>query len=132
MADLLIIIRDGLINSYAGSLASAMLAKQDGMDVEVLFVQEAIVALADKNFRMSPALEKYQGKVEDALTGFGLSGNPLEIVKAVKQAGVPMFTCPIWTEQMGVKEKIPEEIEIIDISELMGKIKSAQRIVGTF
>jgi len=132
MADLLIIIRDAFINSYTGSLASAMLAKQEGLEVEVLFVQEAIVALTEKKFRMSPVLEPYQGKLTEVVKGFGLSTDPVELVGIVKKAGVPLFTCPIWTEYLGIKDHVPEEIEILELPKFMDKIIKAKKILGTF
>jgi peroxiredoxin family protein len=132
MVDLVIICRDGLVNSYISSLVAAMESKKAGTDVAVVFTQEALYALAEKKFRFSESLEEISKKIEENAKKVGLSANPLELVKAAKDAGVKLLACPAWSDLLEVRDKLPEELEIPELSELLGIIGGAKQVIGTF
>jgi peroxiredoxin family protein len=132
MVDLVIICRDGLVNSYISSLVAAMESKKAGGDVAVVFTQEALYALAEKKFRFSKSLEGMSDKIKDNAKKAGLSADPLDLVKAAKDAGVKMLACPAWSDLLEVRGKLPEELEIPELPELLGIIAGAKQIIGTF
>ena len=50
MADIVFIVRDALASSLVGTLLAALEAKENGLDVGVLFTQEALAAVAGGSF----------------------------------------------------------------------------------
>ncbi|MDY6861672.1 MAG: hypothetical protein SV062_01630 [Thermodesulfobacteriota bacterium] len=132
MIDLLIICRDALLHSYLANLSLAIFGKESGMNVEVMFTQEAAVALVNKNYRISPLLEPYLNKIEELKKKFDFPEDLIGLIEKADKTGVKMFTCTIWSVHMGIREKLPKEIDILEISEVLGKIKDAKKILGTF
>ncbi|RLG38379.1 MAG: hypothetical protein DRN91_02835 [Candidatus Alkanophagales archaeon] len=130
MADIVVICRDGMVNSYISSLIAAIETKKAGGDVAVIFTQEALVALAERKFRLAPLLEGYKSKIEENAKKLGLAADPVALVKAAKDAGVRLIACPAW---VGLTEiKVPAELETPDVAEVLRIIGEAKKVIGTF
>lgn len=133
MFDLLITCRDALSNSLLGCVATAILTKkQEGLNVGLMFTQEAVIALAEGKFRLSPLLEPYDQKIETVRKQFNFPQEPVELVRMAKKAGVTVFTCSVWSEMMGLAQDLPEELEIVSVEELMKRISNSKKILGSF
>ena len=59
MKDIFVISKDGEKQSIIANLATSIALKQAGLDVVLMFTQEAMVALAAENFAFRGLLEGY-------------------------------------------------------------------------
>ena len=132
MADFLIICRDALQNSILGSLATAMDCKSKGIDVEVMFTQEALAALVTKEFRFSPVLEPYRKTMEENARNWGYSTNPFDLIEACRKAGVTMFGCQAWLDLPGIKGELPQGVVTIEKEDVPQRVANAKTILGSF
>lgn len=141
--DLLLICRDGLANSLTSVLLTAMEAKRAGIDVGVVFTQEALRCVAGEGvLRWSPGLtgQELRLRIADAaiarnlpITGGKGEGRELDalaLVGQAKEAGVPMFACPLWTGLLGL-DKLPEGITVVEPSALVKTLQGAKKVIGT-
>ena len=115
MADTVIVCATGSSNSIVGSLLMATLLKGTGVDVAVLFVQESLVALAERKFGPSPLMARYAETMIENQKKLGMPTDPMESLKRAKAAGVPLYACGGWTTILGVREQLPEEMEVIPL-----------------
>lgn len=141
--DVLFICRDALASSLMGNLLTAMAAKKAGENVGVVFTQEALMAAAAGTFGWPRELagQELRFKITDnaaamklPTTGGRGDGRQVDVRKLIgvaKEAGVPMFACPIWTALLGLKGKLPEGIKEVDTPALMKMINEARNVVGT-
>ncbi len=61
----------------------------------------------------------------------GLPTDLMDLLKAVKADGVPLYGCAVEAALTGITEKIPPEIELIPYEDLTKPYK-AKKIVGGF
>ncbi len=132
MADLLIICRDALQHSILGSLATALDNKAKGVDVEVMFTQEALVALVIKEFRFSPLLEPYRKTMEENARKWGFSTDPFELIETCRKAGITMFGCQAWLDLPGIKGELPPGVITIEKEDVPQRVAKARTILGSF
>lgn len=127
MADTVIVCATGSSNSIVGSLFMATALKGAGVDVAVLFVQEALIALAEGKFGPSPLMARYAETMFENQKKLGMPTDPRENLKRAKGAGVPVYACSGWAAILGVSDQLPAETEVIpvlpDITKLLAEAK---------
>jgi peroxiredoxin family protein len=105
----------------------ATLLKGQGVDVAVLFVQEALVALAEGKFGPSPLMARYAETMIENQKKLGMPTDPMENLNRAKSAGVPIYACGGWAAILGVRDQLPAEMEVIpllpDITKLFTEAK---------
>ena len=52
------------------------------------------------------------------------------LIKGAKEAGVTMSACPLWSDLLEVKGKLPPEITEIGSTEVLKRLKEATAIIG--
>lgn len=133
--DLVVFANRGSLDCILTSLVLAMESKKAGVDVGVVFTEEALAALMDKKFYDMPeGLRKHRKEIAQnaAKMGLGIPNEPGELVKMAAGAGVPLFACPAWGPLLGVAGKIPSEITIWDIPTGLKEIGTAAKVVSPF
>jgi predicted peroxiredoxin len=141
--DLMLICRDGLANSFASNLLSAIDAKKAGMDVGIIFTQEALRCVAgEAPLRWSPALSGQEMRLRIADTalaqglpilggkGEGRELDAIALIAQAKEAGVSLFGCPLWAEFLGY-DQLPEGITILEHEDALKQLGEAKKIIGT-
>ena len=130
MAEVLIIQCNGYLNSLVTGLFYALQLKGLGVDVAVVFDQAAVAALAQRKFDVAPPLAKYATTIMANVKKMGYSVDAMDYVKQCKAAGVPMYACEAWCEFLGVRGKLPPEIEVKGIAWDMKLVAESKRIIG--
>ncbi len=131
MVETIILCKEGTINSYLSSLVIAMNKKHRGDDVAVVFMQEALAGLIDKNFRFSPGLETYSEAISENAAKMGVSTQPFELIQKAKSMGIPLYACQAWMKLLGGKPpkfSIPDGLEKLELSELVEAIGVANKV----
>jgi predicted peroxiredoxin len=143
--DMLFICRDALASSLISNLLLAIEAKRAGVDVGVVFTQEALQAVAGGNFNWPSELtgQETRYKVTDNAAAMGLNlptmggrgeGRQIDVPKIIpmaKEAGVPMFACPLWEGLLGLKGKLPEGVKEMDVAAILSALREAKTIIGS-
>ena len=130
--DILMICKDGFKQSVIANLATAVALKKKGLDVVLMFTQEALVALAEQNFPYQGLLEHYAKVIEETIGAMGFSADPLKLLNAADDMGVNIISCPIWAEVAESKNNIPPQIRIVKMDELFDLLFRAKKIMGSF
>ncbi|MDP6101485.1 MAG: hypothetical protein QGH66_08750 [Dehalococcoidia bacterium] len=140
--EVLFICRDALENSVVSNLAVAIEMKKSGTNVGVLFTEEALAAMAGGVMDWSPLLRDRETRttVAKAAAGLGIPWaaqdprwtRPGQVLAAAKAAGVSLLACPMWTEMLGAKGKLPAELGLLDLPTALKTIKEAQVVIGSF
>jgi len=130
MAEVLIIQSNGYLNSLVTALFTALQLKGLGVDVAVVFDQAAVAALAQRKFDVAPPLAKYATTIMANVKKMGYSVDAMDYVKQCKAAGVPMYACEAWCEFLGVRGKLPPEIEVKGTAWDMKLVAESKRIIG--
>lgn len=130
MAEVLIWQSDGYLNSIATALFTAAQLKGLGVDVAVAFHGAAIAALAQKKFDLSPALAKYAATIFGSLNKMGMSADPMDYLKHCKSAGIPLYACGEWCDFLGLRAKMPPEIQVVENPEGIKLVAEAKKIIG--
>ena len=138
--DVLFIVRDALASSLVGTLLTAIEIKRGGSDTAVLVTQEALAALAGGTLGWPRELSgerRYtladRAKATDLpLRGRGASRriDALGIIAKARDAGVPLYACPIWTSLLGL-EAAPDGLQALDTDGLSSLINDAEKVIGT-
>jgi peroxiredoxin family protein len=131
MVEIVIICKDGTINSYLSSLVIAINEKKKGRDISVVFMQEGLVALIDKKFRYAPSLKSYIKEIEKNANTMGVPTNPFELIKEAKKLGVPLYACQAWMKLLGGKPPklaVPEGLDKLELSELVDLLAKANKV----
>lgn len=140
--DILIFCRDALVNSLIGSIGTAMAFTKVGAEAGVIFTNEALAALGGIGaFQWSPlfAGRNARAKVNKNATALGIPvGEPKDsrwtdlsrLFKAAQEAGVKLYACPLWTNILEVKEKLPPEVIVIEQEDLLKAMQKAKTVIG--
>jgi predicted peroxiredoxin len=64
------------------------------------------------------------------MSKMGYSFDPLNHITQAKSAGVKLYAAAVWCDFLGIREKLPPEIELLEIPELTKLIAEAKRIIG--
>ena len=134
MADILICCRDGVKQSLIANLALAtFLKKERDKNVVLLFVQEALLALAKKEFTYRGLLEEYTDVIDKTINDFGFPPDPLILLKAAKEVGVTIVTCSVWAKVVqNSKNIVPCEIDVIEVDKLFDVVLDAKKFWENF
>lgn len=133
MVDTVILCKEGTINSYLSALVIAMNKKKRGEDILVVFMQEGLVALLDKKFRLSPGLEPYTKDIEKNAAMMGVPSDPFELIKEAKNVGVSLYACQAWMKLLGGKPSkftVPEGLQKLELSELIEALDKAKKVIS--
>ena len=76
MPEIIVLCKEGTINSYLSALVVATNMKKAGEDVAVVFMQEGLAALVDKKYRYAPGLESYAEDIEKHAAEMGVPSDP--------------------------------------------------------
>lgn len=144
MAEMVFVCRDGLASSYVGNLLVAMEAKKAGVDVSVLFAEEALAPISGGVLNWPPGLagQEMRYKMADNAKAMGIptkggkgDGRQIDargMIAAAKDAGVPMYACPAWAGLLGLQGKLPEGITEIDIPGMLKMLTETKQVIGGF
>ena len=131
MVETIIVCKEGTINTYLSALIVATNRKKAGDDIAVVFMQEGLAALVDKEFRYAPGLEGHAEDIKKNAADMGVPSDPLELVKMAKGAGVPLFACYAWMKLLGKREDadIPEGLQKIELKDLAAELDRAKKVI---
>jgi len=132
MPEIMVLCKEGTINSYLSALVVATNMKKAGEDVAVVFMQEGLAALVDKKYRYAPGLESYAEDIEKHAAEMGVPSDPFELIKMAKGAGVPLFACYAWMKLLGGKPprfEIPEGLQKIELKDLVEELRKAKKVI---
>jgi predicted peroxiredoxin len=114
------------MNALLSNLVTAATLK-DKYDVAVVFMQEAIAAIADDRCEFAPLLEKYSDTILKNADRSGIPTSIIGLIKMAKKKGVPLYGCHAWTKLMEVE--LPEEIEVIELKEVAEMAAHARTVI---
>lgn len=130
MRDLVIQCTSGSGNAIAGSFVTAVQAKNAGLDVLLVFAQEAVASWTEKKFEFSEGLKPYTGKIYKNIEKLGFPSDPMEYVRMAKDAGVPVFLCELWVTLLEVKEKLPDELrDTMEMPTVIKELLEAKKVI---
>jgi predicted peroxiredoxin len=140
--DLLLILRDALASSVAGSLLTAMDARNEGHGVAVLFTQEALAALVGGSFEWPRELSGQDTRMTLADRGAAMGvpllgrgqGRQLDVkglVSEAAKAGVVIYACPVWSSLLDLEDRLPEGVSALDRGALAKLLQDTRRVIGT-
>lgn len=130
MAEVVFWQSNGYRNSIASALFVAIQLKGQGVDVAVIFVAEALSALAEKKFEYCPTLAKYSTTIDENIKKMGLSTDVMDYVKQAKSVGIPLYAGPFWCDMLGVRGKLPPEISVLENPDQIKLTAEAKKIIG--
>lgn len=142
--DLLLICRDALSSSLLSTTLTATEAKKAGVDVGVLFTEEALAAVCGGTFAWPTGLtgQELRYRMADNAKAMGIptmggKGDARQIdirqlVGMAKEGGIPMFACPVWAGLLGLQGKLPQGIAEVDAPTLLKMIAETKTIIGSF
>ena len=138
--DVVFIVRDALASSVVGTMLTAIEIKQSGVDTAVLVTQEALAALADGTLAWPRELASERRYVladraetmELPVRGRGASRqvDALGVVAKARDAGVPLFACPIWTSLLGL-DAPPNGLDALDTDAMTELLEEADTVIGS-
>jgi peroxiredoxin family protein len=120
------------MSSIATSLVIATQLKTLGQDVAVFFDWEALVALVEKKLAPAPILMPYAATMMENMPKMGFPADPMEFLKGAKAAGVPLYTCAVTAGLLGIADKLPPEIEAMEMPSVMKLLAEAKKVIGGF
>ncbi len=140
--DLLLIVRDALASSVAGSLLVALEASAAGQKVAVLFTQEALAALARGTLGWPRELDGQRmrllladrGKASGLPLGGRGEGRRLDakaLLERAREAGVALYACPLWASLLDLEGELPAVLERIDRPALLALLGRARSVIGS-
>ncbi len=128
--DLLIDVHSGETDTLIPNLVMASMLKAQGVDVSVFLEWRALVAFVEKDFKYSSPVAKYAAVIEKNAKKMGLPIDPMTLLKAAKAAGIPVYACAVEADLSGIREKVPPEVELLEIADLPRPIVEAKKIIG--
>jgi predicted peroxiredoxin len=132
MFDLFIVCKEPYLNSLFGCVGTAVVStKQEGSKVALMLTQEAVVALAEKKFKLASLLIPYEEQLSAVHKQFDFPEDPAEMIKMAKAEGVKVFTCEIWAG-LAPKGSLPEALDIEPVEELIRIIAGSKKMLGSF
>lgn len=142
MGKIVLICRDALENSIIGNVGLAMEAKKAGEEPSVIFTQEALDALAGASCDWSPLFRprEMRMKITRAANGRGIpAASPKDdrwsdmkrLLQGAKESGVGLYACPMWSDLLGLKGKLPAELTEIDMGAVFQALKEADVVIGS-
>lgn len=142
MADIVFIVRDALASSLVGTLLAALEAKENGLDVGVLFTQEALAAVAGGSFiwprELSGQEMRYALADRGKALGLPVAGRSESrqldakgLIARAREKGVTLYACPWWSALLGLGEQAPTGFQTVDRRGALALLRHAKQVVGS-
>ena len=132
MYDLLLVCKEPYSNSLFGCIGTAVVStQQEKLKTALMLTQDAVIALAEKKFTLSPVLENYADNLSAIYKQFEFPEDPAEMIAMAVNEGVKVFTCEIWAS-LTSPGSLPPALEIIPVTELIKIIAETSKILGSF
>ena len=128
--DLLIDVHSGETDTLIPNLFMALSLKAQGVDVAVFLEWRALVAFVEKDFKYSSPVAKYAAIIEENAKKMGVPTDLMALLKSAKAAGIPVYGCAVEAALSGVTEKVPSEVELLELADLSKPIVEAKKIIG--
>jgi peroxiredoxin family protein len=128
--DLLVDVHSGETDTLIPNLVMALMLKAQGVDVSVFLEWRALAAFVEKEFNYSSPVAKYAAIIDENAKKMGLPIDPVALLQAAKAAGIPIYACAVEAALCGVREKVPPEIELLEMADLTKPIVEAKKIIG--
>lgn len=128
--DLLIDVHSGEIDTLIPNLIMASMLKGQGVDVAVFLEWRALVSFVEKDYPFSSSVAKYAATIAENAKKMGFSTDPMELLRAAKAAGVPVYACAIEAALTAITKRVPPEIKLLDEADLTKPIIEAKKIIG--
>lgn len=132
MKEIVMLCKDGTVNSYLSTLVVAMNMKKKGDDVAVVFMQEGLASLIKKEFTFSEGLKVHSDDIKSNAEMMGVPADPLDLIKKVKASGVFLYACQAWMKLLGGKPpkyKIPDGLEKLELTDLIELLQKAKKVI---
>lgn len=129
MAETLILCDQGASNTIGSSLSVATMLKGEGVDVAVLFAMEALIAFAERRFGLPPLMATYAETMIENAKKMGMPIDTMEMLNMAKGAGVPVYACGGWTDMLGVRDKLPPEMEVVEMADTVKLMAEAKKVI---
>ncbi len=129
---MIIVCKEGTVNSYLSALVVAANRSKAGDDVAVVFMQEGLSALIDKKFRYAPGLEGYADDIKANAAEMGVPSDPFELIKMARDAGARLYACYAWMKLLGGKPPkfdIPEGLEKMELADLLQELGKVDKVI---
>ncbi len=139
--DFLFFCRDGLYDSLINQLTLAMSFQKSGKKVGMVFTSDALKSLIHGGIRWPHSLSDVETKrmvlsegkkmnlsLQHARDPKAIDIKPLLL--QVKETGVTLYACPIWSKLLKLSGQLPESLCEIGMDELMEKIQSCSKVLG--
>ncbi|AKB77650.1 hypothetical protein MSHOH_1167 [Methanosarcina horonobensis HB-1 = JCM 15518] len=130
--DILIQINSGNLDTIIPGLIMATRLKNEGADVSVSFQWRALIAFAEGHFEFSPSVARYATKINKNAEKMGLPIDPMKFLEGAKADGIPLYGCAVEAAICGIKEKIPQEIELMEESDITNFLLEAKKVISGF
>jgi predicted peroxiredoxin len=130
--EILIQVSSGYSDSIIPSLFMAMRFKSKGKDVAVLFEWRALIAFAEKKFEYSPSLAEYKHGIDEKAGKMGLPTDPMDYLKGAKAAGVLITGCGPAAVFSEIADKLPPEIQVVEMQDITKPFLEAKKIISGF
>ena len=124
-----IICKDGTVNAFLSCLVAAVNKKKAGEDVCVVFMDEALAALADKKFRWSEGLQPHAETIKKETESRKIPSEPEGLVKMAKDAGVPLYANLGWAKILAIAESLPEGLEPLELKDFLEGLSKAKHVI---
>ena len=128
----IVIICPGDRESMVVSLHEASQLKGGGADVAVFFEWGALIAFAERKFEFSPSVARYAATMEENAKKMGLATDPMDNLKTAKAAGIPTYGCAVEAALLGIREKVPPEIQLMELPDSTKLLAEAKKVIGGF
>ena len=128
--DLLVDVHSGETDTLIPNLVMSLMLKGQGVDVAVFLEWRALVAFVENDYHYSSSVAKYATVIAENAKKMGLPIEPMELLKSAKAAGVPIYACAVEAELSGIREKVPPEIQLLEMADLAKPIIEAKKIIG--
>lgn len=130
MAETLIMCNQGTQTSINGALFTAIQLQAMGVDVAVEFGQESLVAFAERVFMISPLLSTYAETMITNCKQLGFPTDPIATLQLAKALNVPIYTAEPWIQVLDIRDKLPAEIDVLSLDDMMALIAGARRHIN--
>ena len=122
-----IICKDGTVNSVISCVVAAVNMKKAGEDVIVVFMDEALAALADKDLRWSPGLEARADTIKAEMEKRNMTVEPDGLFKMAADAGVPLYANMGWAKILAISP--PEGLEPLELKDFLDRLAKAKQVI---
>lgn len=122
-----IICKDGTVNSFISCVVAAANKKKAGEDVCVVFMDEALAAIADKKLRWSPGLEARADAIKAEMEKRNMTVELDGLIKMAKDAGVPLYANMGWVKILAISQ--PEGLEPLELKDFLDGLSKAKQVI---